>query len=42
MGALFPLLQKIACLLKNQAVVTTRYLEATKNKSFKEIVLCEK
>jgi ubiquinone/menaquinone biosynthesis C-methylase UbiE len=29
MGALFPFVQKIACLLDNQALLTTRYLETT-------------
>ncbi|MGD1809773.1 hypothetical protein ACP6PL_30710 [Dapis sp. BLCC M126] len=34
MGALFPFVQKIACLLENQALLTTRYLEATENTRF--------
>jgi ubiquinone/menaquinone biosynthesis C-methylase UbiE len=35
MGALFRFVQKIACLLENQALLTTRYLETTENKGFK-------
>ncbi|NEQ36712.1 MAG: class I SAM-dependent methyltransferase [Okeania sp. SIO3I5] len=31
MGVLFPVVQNIACLLKNQALLVTRYLEITEN-----------